>query len=189
MAETTLDAFVKTENGTIYQVLQHANKKGIALLRLKNKYIEMSFKDLRQRIVDGVYSDINEHEHRKWVKEDHEYMMNLSNKLAKRVFFSQLLLELDDSLEADFEDNKYFKNVIQKSKKQCERLIGEHYDKMYDTDKTYVTNFMNHLDEFATKCASLKVPDFVHLNKVLDKYKENPEPYQDKTVTIKRLDS
>ncbi|WNH10069.1 hypothetical protein [Thalassobellus suaedae] len=136
-----------------------------------------------------LWSEINEHEYRAWFKEDHEYMMDLSNRLVKRVLLSQILLELDDSLEPDFEDNKYFKNVLEKSKKQCERLANDQFDRLYGIDETYVTNFTNTIDNVATLCTKLGLQDYVHLSKLLEDYAANPEKYQKDTVEFIKLDS
>lgn len=186
-SQKVLETFVKSNTGTIYQVIPHKTKKDVVLLRINNSYIEKPFKKVKQEIVDGKWSAINQHEYREWIKKDHEYMVDLSERLVKRVMFSQLLLELDDTFERDFQDNKYFKNVLEKSKKQCERLITSQYDRLYDTDKTYVTNFMNGIDGFMTKCAALGIDDFIHLNILMDKYVKNPEEYQEDMVELKQL--
>ena len=184
-----LETFVKNKNGTIYQVIPHKTKKGIVLLRINNAYIEKPFVKVKQEIVDGKWSAINEHEYRDWIRKDHEYMVDLSERLVKRVMFSQLLLELDDSFEKDFQDNKHFKNVLERSKKQCERLITSQYDRLYDTDKTYVTNFMNSIDGFITTCSKLGIDDFIHLNETIADYVKNPEKYQAETVELTQLDA
>lgn len=184
-----LDTFVKSKSGTIYQVIPHNTKKGVVLLRNKNKYIEKTLVELKQEIVNRNWFSINEHEYRKWAEEDNKHMMLLSHKLVKRILLTQLLIELDDELESDFNNDKYMRNVIEKSKKQCERLVVAQYNKIYETDKTYVTNFMNSIDDFATTCAQFKIEDFLHINTLIRRYNENPEQYQDKMIAFTKLDS
>ncbi|WNH10070.1 hypothetical protein [Thalassobellus suaedae] len=49
-----LETFVKNKNGVIFQVLQHKTKKDYVMLRLKNKYIEKRFVEVRQGIINGT---------------------------------------------------------------------------------------------------------------------------------------
>jgi len=184
-----LDSYVKhTKEGTIFQVIPHKTKKGMCLLRAKNKYLEKKVTDVKQDIVNGYWSPINQQEFREWAKKDNEYMLNLSQKLVKRILMSQLLIELDEELQNDYEGDVYFNNVLKKSVKQCERVVKDQYDKLYNLDKTYLTNFMNNIDDFAGTCSQFKIQDFIHLNKLLEKYAENPEKYQEEFVEFNEIE-
>ena len=185
----TLDAFVKNKAGVIFFVLNHKTKPGKVLLRLRNKYFEKGRLELQQEIVDGKWSMINEHEWRRWAEEDNEYMMELSQKLVKRILLSQILLELDDSLTEDFEDDKHFVNTLNKSKKQCERIANKQFDRIYFANKTFTTNFMNKIDQVATICSKLGVDGFMHTAQTLQHYIDHPEEYRDEDVVITELDN
>lgn len=183
-----LDSYVKHKNGTIFQVIPHATKVNMVLLRTKNQYVEKYFNEVKQAIIDGYWSPINVQEFREWAKKDNEYMLKLSHKLVKRILLSQLLIELDEDLERDFENDTYFKNTLSKSTKQCERIIKDQYNKLYEVDKTFLTNFMNNIDDFVGTCSTFDIQDFMHLNKLMEKYAENPKAYQEESVELVKID-
>lgn len=186
--QQVLDGYVKHKNGTIFQVIPHSTKKDSVLLRTKNIYVEKTFREVKQAIVDGYWSSINEHEWRAWAEKDNEYIIKLSHKLVKRILLSQLLIELDEELEDDFEGDKHFRNTLHKSTKQCERILKDQYNKLYETDKTFLTNFMNNIDDFVGTCSTFQIQDFIHLNKLMEKYAENPKAYQEETVGLVIID-
>lgn len=186
--QSILEQYVKDESGSIFHVLQHNTKPHLCLLRTGNKYVQKPILEIRQGLVNGTWSSVNEHEWKKWVAEDNAYVEAFTIKLIKRTIMAQLLLELDDELIVDFEDNKYFRGLLEKSNKECERIASKSYDRLYGADKSMSQNLMNLVDEFTTKAAGLAIHDFPYLNNMVDKYLENPEEYKKDPVYFTKID-
>lgn len=186
--QSILDQYVKNEDGSIFHVLQHKTKPHLCLLRTKNKYIQKPILEIRQGLADGTWKGVNEHEWKKWVEIDNAYVEEFTIKLIKRTLLAQLLLELDDELIPDFEDNKYFKGLLEKSNKECERIACKSYDRLYGADKEMSQNLMNQVDDYTSKAAKLAIHDFPHLNNMLEAYLENPEEHKKNPVYFTKID-
>lgn len=182
--DEVLKAYIKNKNGAIFNVLKHSKKKHIALLRSKNNYYEKPILELKQGLVDGTWSAINMHEYRKWVEEDNLFIEGLTRKMLKRIILAQLLIELDDELIELNEGNKYFRNILEKSNKQSERIVNEQYDRLYHYNKDMLINFANSIDKFTENAASIGIEQFPEFNKVFEIYKKNPEQFDIKTLTF-----
>jgi hypothetical protein len=185
--EDVKDNYVKHRNGAMFQIIDDNKRPGRLYLRSRNKYISKSLRDVRQGLVTGEWNSVNIGELKVWIQEDNAYIELLTEKLLKRVILTQLLLELDDELLIDYENNPNFKNHLNKSNKAAERIASKQYDRLYGVDKTILQNLMREIDELTSRMASLKMTDFVHLNKLLLKYKLNPEKYQEKTAEFDKI--
>lgn len=183
-----LNEYVKHPNGAIFHVLQHGKKNGKVLLHSKNSYKEFDYMTIKNGLVNGSWLPINQHELKKHLKSEELYRELLTKKLVKRILFSQLLMELDDSLKEDFEDDKYVRGILERSEKQFERLVMEQYDKFYKIDKQMVLNFLKHIETFANKAINLGVEDFYQVNEMLDLYLSNPEKYHSDVVLLEKID-
>lgn len=184
LMEEILKAYIKNKNGAIFNVLKHKNKPGVALLRSRNNYYEKSIRELKQGLVDGEWFSINEHEYRKWVKKDNEFIEMLTKKMLKRILLAQLLIEVDDELIEFNEGNKYFRNLLEKSNKQAERIASEQYDNLYNSDKDILVNIINNLEQFAKDASVLDLEQFAQFNKVFEMYKTNPDQFDIQTLTF-----
>jgi hypothetical protein len=187
MGKQPTASFVKTKNGSIFQIIINDDKPGVAYLRTGNKYIQTKILDIKQGLVDGKYSEINEHEHKKWVERDNDYMKTLTTKLMKRIILSQLLIELDEDLVVDYKDDKRMNTLLRRSTKECERVTAKGYDMLYDKNKNLVNGIMVELDEFTTKIARINPEDFVFLNKMADDYLVNPSKFHQGTVKMTQI--
>lgn len=179
--------FVKTKSGTIYQIILHQSKPDKILLRIRNDYKESSLKSIKQGLVDGKFFEVNEHEKKAWIEKDTKYMDSLTKKIVKRIIISQLLIELDEELIEDFESDKRMRSVLTRSTKECERVTVKKYDKLYKTNKTFLTNFINEVDKFTTTCSNFDIHEFIFLNKMVKDYMDNPDKFQPETVQLTKI--
>lgn len=183
-----LEGYVQNKSGSIFQVLGDNNSKAYVHLRTGNKYYRKPLIEIRQGIADGTYKSINEHQWRKWVKEDNIKLERLSQRILKRTIYTQLLLELDDQLKEDHEGEKNFINHINKTQKVAERLANKMYDRIYEADKENLTNIEKQVDEITSTLSSASIYDLVHLNVLVKDYFKNPEKYQKKEVVFEKID-
>jgi hypothetical protein len=180
--------YIKTKEGYIYHVLGHDSKPNEVMLRTGNSYIKKSFLSIKQGLADGKYSAINIHELNKWKKEDRIYLDMLNLKMFKRIVLSQLLMELDDELIEHYQDNKYFRSLLDRTNKETERLVSKQYNDLYNYDKEILHNLMNEVDNLTSKCAKVDIQDFPHLNIYLDKYLDDPKKHQSEKIQFTRID-
>lgn len=186
--EELAKSYIKHDNGAIFQVLPHEKDFTKVWLRYRNKYEKFEYKSIRQGLVDGRWREVNVHELRKHLEAEQEYFSELNEKLVKRVILTQVLMELDDDLKKDFVDDKYMRNVLDKSEKQFSRLVEGAYDRMYKIDKTMLQNFMNQIDSLTSKCAKVPLQEFYFLNEFIDLYLADPKKYHTDTVLLDKID-
>ena len=182
-----LESYVKTSKGKIYHIVKHNRSVYKCYLRSGNSYTEAGLADIKQKIVNREWSAINEHEWKKWVKTDNEIIKKISNKLVKRVIMAQILLEINDDLIDDHQDNKYLKSVINKSNKECERIVKKNYDMMYDQDETLVQNLLNKIENLTKNLSELTVGQLVDVDALLRGYIKNPDKYQSEAIEMKEI--
>ena len=185
--ESVKDNYVKNRNGAIFQIIEDKKNHKKMYLRSRNKYISKYVRDIKQGLVTGEWLSVNIGELRSWIADDNAYIEKLTQKLLKRVILTQLLLELDDELLVDYENNPNFRNHLNKSNKAAERIASKQYDRLYGLDKTILQNLMNEVDELTEKMASLEISEFIHLNRLMDKYKANPDTYREKVVEFIKI--
>lgn len=186
--EEQLKEYVKHPNGAIFRVLAHPRKLGKVYLQSKNSYKEFDFLAIKNGLVIGDWLAINQHELKKHLKSEELYREQLTRKLIKRVLFTQLLMELDDSLKEDYENDNYVRGILERSEKLFSRLITEQYAKFYSIDKQMVLNFLKHIETFVDKAINLGVEDFYQVNEMLDLYLSNPEKYRSDVVMLEKID-
>ena len=185
--EQLLDQHIKHKNGTIFQVLMHDKNEDICFLRRGNKYIKKKKLELHQGLVSGEWLAINEHELGRFTNEDEIKIQWLTMKLVKRIILAQTLIEGDDELIPEYSDDKYFRGLLEKSNKECERIASKQYDKIYGADNTTSQNLMNAIDRVTTKLSSLNVDDYPYFENLLDKYLSNKEEYQKEVVYFDKI--
>ena len=183
-----LEQYVKNKNGAIFQVLGDKKNPLKCYLRSRNKYISMPLRTIQQGLIDREWFPINKHELRAWMKEDNAYIEKLTQKLVKRIILGQLLLEIDDDLLADAENTPNLRNHLLKSNKALERIVEKNYDRLYGVDKQILQNLMNEVDELTSKMAGLEITDFIHINRLMDKYKLDPKKYQEKEILFTKIE-
>lgn len=188
MMPEILKGYVKNDQGVIYHVIKHKVHKHKCYLRTRNKFVEAHINDIRQLMVSGGWSSINEHEWRNWVKEDNAYIENMSQKLIKRTMVAQLLLEVNDELIQDNEDNKYLRNKLEKSNRECERIVKKNYDTIYGADENLVQNVMNKIDELTTNLSKLNAVELMDINAMVGKYIEDPEKYRSRAIEMEKIE-
>lgn len=181
--------YVKHPNGAIFHVLTHPKKIGYVYLNAKNGYQEFPLADIRNGFVSGAWLHVNEHELRKHLKMEKLYQEQFTYRLVKRILLTQLLLELDDELKADFENDKYIHGLLERCEKQFERLVTEQYTKFYEIDKQMVQNFLKHIEDFVGKAAKLGVHEFYHVVQMMDLYLADPEKFQSELVYLEKIDA
>lgn len=186
--EEQLKEYVKHPNGAIFRVLAHQKKVGKVYLQSKNSYREFDFIAIKNGLVDGKWLPINQHELKKHLKSEELYREQLTKKLVKRILFTQLLMELDDSLKEDYENDNYVRGILERSEKLFDRLVTEQYAKFYSIDKQIVLNFLKHIETFVDKSVNLGVEDFYQVNEMLDLYLSNPEKYRSDVVMLEKID-
>ena len=186
--EEQLREYVKHPNGAIFRVLVHPRKLGKVYLQSKNNYKEFDYLAIKNGLVAGDWLAINQHELKKHLKSEELYREQLTRKLIKRVLFTQLLMELDDSLKEDYENDNYIRGILERSEKLFERLVTEQYAKFYSIDKQMVLNFLKHIETFISKAINLGVEDFYQVNDMLDLYLSNPEKYRSDVVMLEKID-
>lgn len=179
-----LSQYIKTRKGNIYQVLGNPKSPKTAILRSGRTQIKTTTLDIRQGLVDGRYQSINEHEWRKWVKEDNEYIDELTKKLLRRIILTQLLIELDDELIEDYQDDKYFRGLLERTNKASERIAVKQYNNLYKTNKQVLVNMMNYIDNLTKSCSKLDLEDYPYVVGLVDKYIANPNEYRKATVEL-----
>ena len=182
-----LEQYVKDNNGEIFHVVKHNKYAYKCYLRSRNNYREVNLIWVKQQIVSGGWSAINEGEWKKWVKKDNEYINKLSHKLVKRVIMAQLLLEINDDLAEDHEDNKYLKNVLNKSNKECERIVKRNYEKLYSSDESLLQNVLNKIENLTKNLSQMNIEQFVDVDALVQSYIKNPEKYQSKTIEMTKI--
>lgn len=183
-----LAGYIKHKNGAIFQVLENERVPGQVFLRAKNTYTKKPLLELRQGLVNGTWFPINEHEWKRWVKKDNEYIEQLTHKKVKRIILAQLLLELDEELVKDNADDKRFRAVLERSNKETERIASKMYDKLYEANKETLQNLANFIDELTTKMGKFKVEEFPYILNMVDKYLEDPEKCQKENLYFTKVD-
>lgn len=186
--EEQLREYVKHPNGAIFRILAHPRKLGKVYLQSKNSYKEFDFLAIKNGLVAGDWLAINQHELKKHLKSEELYREQLTRKLIKRVLFTQLLMELDDSLKEDYENDNYVRGILERYEKVFERLVTEQYAKFYSIDKQMVLNFLKHIETFVEKAINLGIEDFYQVNEMLDLYLSNPEKYHSDVVMLEKID-
>jgi hypothetical protein len=186
--EEARDSHIKNKNGAIFQVFADKKRHGKVYLRSRNKYISIDMLKLKQGLVNGEWLNVNVGELKTWISEDSAYILNLTQKLLKRVILTQLLIELDDELIEDYENEKTFRNHLLKTNKEAERIASKNYDRLYNVDKTILQNFMREIDELTAGISSFELTDYLHLNRMVADYKINPEKYQEKSIEFTKID-
>lgn len=186
--EEQLRQYVKHPNGAIFRVLAHPRKVGKVYLQSKNNYKEFDFLAIKNGLVSGDWLAINQHELKNHLKSEELYREQLTRKLIKRILFTQLLMELDDSLKEDYENDNYVRGILERSEKVFERLVTEQYAKFYSIDKQMVLNFLKHIETFVGKAINLGIEDFYQVNDMLDLYFSNPEKYRSDVVMLEKID-
>lgn len=186
--EEQLREYVKHPNGAIFRVLAHPRKVGKVYLQSKNNYKEFDYLAIKKGLVAGDWLPINQHELKKHLKSEELYREQLTRKLVKRVLFTQLQMELDDSLKEDYENDNYVRGILERSEKLFSRLVTEQYAKFYNIDKQMVLNFLKHIETFVDKAINLGVEDFYQVNEMLDLYLANPEKYRSDVVMLEKID-
>ena len=186
--EQILEGYVQNKAGHIFQVLGDNKSKDYVNLRTANKYFRKPLLEIRQGIVDGKYKSINEHQWRKWVKEDNIKLERISQRILLRTILAQLLLENDDQLKEDHENEKNFINHLNKTEKAAERLSNKIYDRIYDADRNMLTNIEKNIAELAKTLSAADVYDLVHINQLVKDYFKDPEKYQKKEIEFVKID-
>lgn len=178
--------FIKTKTGSIYQVLQQENKKGL-LLRTGNAYKKVTFKEIKDGLDSSKYTVPTQEEIDAWLKRDAEYINGLTKKMMKRIITAQLLIEQNDELIQDNLDDKYLKSLMNKSNKHLERIVGKHYDNMYVASNTILHNITKAQDEVLTNLAKLNPEDMLIINKFVKEFLENPEKFRPEKYELEKL--
>ena len=186
MMPEILKGYVKTDKGTIYHVIKHKKNERLCYLRRRNTFIEYKISDVKQRLVTGGWSSINEHEWKKFVEKDNAYIEALSQRLIKRIIIAQLLLEVNDELIEDNEDNKYLKNKLEKSNKECERIVRKNYDTLYYTDENMVQNVLNKIESLTEKLSKMNIVEIMDVEDIVSRYLEDPEKYRSETIEMEK---
>ncbi len=172
--QTILDQYVATENGVVFHVLQSAKNPHICHLRRKNRHIKTDLTKVRQKLVDGKYKAINEHQLKQFLKEDNAFIAEFSQKMLKRTVLAQLLIELDDDLIQDFGDDKRMKSVLTKSNNEVERVATKMYDQVYGTEENIAQEVMNELDGFTSDIGAMPLEHLLVVRKIVKEYKKDP---------------
>lgn len=183
-----LAQYIKHKNGSIFHMLEHKTDPSAVWLRSKNNYTKKRRLEIKQGIVNGTWLLINEHEWKRWVKEDNSYIEKFTQKLVKRTILTQLLIELDDELIADHEDIPQFRKLLERSNKEAERIAVKNYDRLYAIDKTILQNLMNTIDGITDKMSGLDVADFIYLDKAVKEFIENPEKFREEEVELIKIE-
>lgn len=179
-----LNGYIKHKNGAIFQILEDGKSINHVFLRSKNRYTRKSKRELKQGVVDGRWFNINEHEWRKWVKQDNAYIELLTQKLLKRVIYAQLLIELDDELVNDFEDMPQFRKLLERTNKESERIAAKQYDRLYSVDKKILQNLMTEIDNFTSKVSKVDLQDLFFINKAFEEFFSDPKKYRSENVEL-----
>ncbi len=182
--------FIKNaETGYLYELLTHKKDPNFCFLRSGNSYQKFKTATINQGIVFGNWIDPNEHEIRSFIKKEDQYMLELRCKLVNRVLFAQLLLEIDDELKKDFHDDKYFRGILERSEKQCTRIINENMTKMYGANAEVLFTFLESIQRVGKKLSSRLPHEFMYFEKAIDMCIENPEAFTPDAVEIMKLDT
>lgn len=176
------------QTGAIFQTRKHDKDDKKLYLRCKNSFSVFTIQQITQGIVNGVWVEPNEHELRKHIAEENKYFEEYSYRLIKRVIYTQLLLEVDSDLIQDHSDDKDMRKLLERCETRFERLIKEHFTRLYHTDKDYLTNFMNGIDSVVTKMAKVGVHEFLIIDKMMDEYLADPAKHTPEVIEMVKID-
>lgn len=176
------------ETGAIFQMRSYEKDEKKLYLRAKNSYQVFTQQHIKQGIVNGVWREPNEHELRKHIEEENKYFEEYSYRLIKRVIYTQLLLELDSDLMQDHADDKDMRKLLERCETRFERLVKDHFARLYHTDKDYLTNFMNGIDNVVSKMAKVGVHEFLIIDRMMDDYLADPAKYTPDHIEMVKID-
>jgi|GEM_PF-3280006 len=176
------------QTGIVYHLLMHSKQPNTCFLRTGNHHEKFLLSTIQNGLVSGKWADPNEHEIKAFEKKDLAYFQELTYKLINRVLYAQLLLEIDDDLKKDFMDDNYMRGIIERSEKQCTRLITENMAKMYGANKEALFTFLNTIERVTKKLSTRLPHEFLFFEKAIDKCIENPEAFMPDNVEMVKLD-
>lgn len=177
---------VKT--GAIFQMRSYEKDDKKLYLRSRNSYQVFAQQHIKQGIVSGIWKEPNEHELRKHIEEENKYFEEYSYRLIKRVIYTQLLLEVDSDLMQDHADDKDMRKLLERCETRFDRLVKDHFTRLYHTDKDYLTNFMNGIDSVVSKMAKAGVHEFLIIDKMMDEYLADPAKYTPDVIEMVKID-
>lgn len=179
-------SFLKSPSGFIFQILP-GKTSGKLFLRSKNNYYKDTVQGVRKKL-DTDWSHATKLEVEDWLKKDDEYIEAFTRKLVKRIILAQVLIEQNDELIADNVESKHLVNLLRKSNKELERIVGKHFDNIYGADKTITTNLSNAIDKVSKQLSELQVQQFIIVEDFLTSLKNNPEQYEKKSYQLTKIE-
>lgn len=178
-AKDRINNYVKHKNGAIFLVTENTrNSEMVFLVSKKNKMNSFSKKSIRQGLIDGEWLRVNEHEVRDWEKVYNENMLRVTQKVLKHVIIAELLVEVDEGLDAEGIGDRYFRNLLAKSNKQAARIAEKHFDNLYKVDPVILQNMLRVIEGFANRLAKLPLDDYPYFAHYADNYFEDPKKHR-----------
>jgi hypothetical protein len=182
-ASERVESYVKHKNGAIFLVTENTrNVDLVYLISKKNKSHSFTKKNIRQGMIDGEWLNVNEHEVRSWDEVYTENVIRLTRKILKHVIVAELMIEIDDDLQAEEMGDKYFKNLLHKTNKQAMRIADKHFDNLYKVDPVMLQNMLRVIESMTKKIAELPLEDYPYLDKHVEKFFEDPKAFRDVEV-------
>lgn len=179
-------SFLKSPSGFIFQILP-TKAPGRILLRSKNDYHKETVEGAQKKLKSG-WSHPTKEEVEEWIKKDDAYIESFTRKLVKRIILAQVLIEQNDELIADNVNDKYLVNQLKKSNKELERVVGKHYDNIYNADKTVTQNIANAVDNITKQLAGLQSQHYIIVENFLTDLKNNPEKFEKKSYELTKIE-
>lgn len=184
-----LQMYIKhVPTGAIFQTLQDTKNEDKLFLRSKNSHKSFTHQQIQQGVVDGRWTTPNEHELRKHIREENDHMEKYTHRLVKRIIYTQLMMELDSELIEDHADDKNIRSLLERSEKHFERLVKENFNRLYNVDKEYLTNFMNGINNVVSNMAKIDVHQFLAVDKLLSDFIANPDEFTPETIELIKID-
>lgn len=182
-AKERVDNYIKHKNGAIFLVTENTrNSELVFLVNRKNKMNSFSKKDISQGLIDGEWLRVNEHEVKAWDKVYTENMLRLTQKVLKHVMMAELLIAVDEDLNADNIGDRYFRNLLHKSNKQAMRIADKHFDNLFRVDSVILQNMLRVIEKLVKNISELPLEDYPYFEKFTEKYFENPKAYRNQKV-------
>lgn len=178
-----VDNYIKHKNGAIFLLTENTRSKNLVFLVSKrNKMNSFSLKNIRQGLIDGEWLRVNEHEVAAWDSVYSEHMLKITQKVLKHVIVAELLIEIDEDLDADEIGDRYFRNLLAKSNKQAMRIAEKHFNNLYKVDPVILQNMMRVMEELVSNVSKLGLEDYPFFAKFTEKYFEDPKSFRNQEV-------
>jgi hypothetical protein len=111
------------------------------------------------------------------------------HSVLKALLYGQLALEANETLTGTLDHDKYLANTLRKSNKELERKSSKNLTGVYGANPEMLTNLFTAMDRFVGRMVAKMPHEVFFLDLVMDAYEADPSGWQEKPVSLDKLDS